>query len=213
MKKLSILLVFVLVLCTLVPVMSYAEEKTYVEHVEEMEAKGITRTTEIKMLTETEELTEAEELTEEPTESHTYGDRVVEWGKKHFDEILSALSTLILAVIIPWLKRKFKKVENVTEMNSVTNSQSIDAMNKLIEAYNSFKVEVGGLKELFDEALSTSTEAKSACVGVLEILQTIYANSKNLPQGIKDIVNYKYARAIGLPESTEVKTDDESNKV
>ena len=31
---------------------------------------------------------------------------------------------------------------------------------------------------------------------ILEILTTVYANSKNLPQGVKDLVNLKYADVL-----------------
>ena len=31
---------------------------------------------------------------------------------------------------------------------------------------------------------------------ILEILTTVYVNSKNLPQGVKDLVNLKYANCL-----------------
>ena len=33
---------------------------------------------------------------------------------------------------------------------------------------------------------------------ILEILTTVYANSKNIPQGVKDLVNLKYADVLKL---------------
>lgn len=31
---------------------------------------------------------------------------------------------------------------------------------------------------------------------ILEILHTVYANSKNIPQGVKDLINLKYANCL-----------------
>ena len=33
---------------------------------------------------------------------------------------------------------------------------------------------------------------------ILEIMTTVYANSKNIPQGVKDLVNLKYADVLKL---------------
>ena len=33
---------------------------------------------------------------------------------------------------------------------------------------------------------------------ILEVLTTVYANSKNIPQGVKDLVNLKYADVLKL---------------
>ena len=38
---------------------------------------------------------------------------------------------------------------------------------------------------------------------ILEILQLVYANSKNMPQGIKDLVNLKYANTLKTIEDDE----------
>ena len=38
---------------------------------------------------------------------------------------------------------------------------------------------------------------------VLEILATMCANNKNVPQGFKDVVSLKYARCVSLIEDSE----------
>jgi len=38
---------------------------------------------------------------------------------------------------------------------------------------------------------------------VLDILATVYANSKNLPQGVKDLVNLKYADVLKTTSDDE----------
>ena len=38
---------------------------------------------------------------------------------------------------------------------------------------------------------------------ILEILTTVYANSKNIPQGVKDLVNLKYANVLKTVEDED----------
>ena len=50
---------------------------------------------------------------------------------------------------------------------------------------------------------------------ILEILITVYANSKNIPQGVKDLINLKYADAlklIGNDEQLKQTLDNEMEK-
>ena len=49
-------------------------------------------------------------------------------------------------------------------------------------------------KERYRTMLAAFAQTKA----ILEILTTVYANSKNIPQGVKDLVNLKYADVLKL---------------
>ena len=84
--------------------------------------------------------------------------------------------------------------------NSANVSQSQNAMvgvmNTMIDGYNTFKADFEANKnseETRDKQIAALTVAVMA---ILEILSRVYPNSKNLPQGIKDVVNMTYANAM-----------------
>lgn len=91
---------------------------------------------------------------------------------------------------------KFKAAKNkmddiVTAINAMIESYNTmsEACNKLVEAYEKH-VESEASRDLILGAL---TEQGTA---MLDILQFAYANSSKLPQGIKDVINLKYANAL-----------------
>lgn len=72
----------------------------------------------------------------------------------------------------------------------------VNAINRMIDGYNK-------MERLYEEHASTDkclNQAISVVMAqitfVVEALQTVYANSKNLPQGVKDMVNLKYAKCL-----------------
>ena len=79
----------------------------------------------------------------------------------------------------------------VTAINAMIESYNTmsEACNKLVEAYEKH-VESEASRDLILGAL---TEQGTA---MLDILQFAYANSSKLPQGIKDVINLKYANAL-----------------
>ena len=91
---------------------------------------------------------------------------------------------------------KFKTAKNkMDEIVAATNAmiesynKMADACDRLIEAYEKH-VESEASRDLILGAL---TEQGTA---MLDILQFAYANSSKLPQGIKDVINLKYANAL-----------------
>ena len=106
----------------------------------------------------------------------------------------------------------------------------------MIDGYNDMSQKYDAMKESYDQYGATEGE-RNRVVGavfatnaaILEILTTVYVNSKNLPQGVKDLVNLKYANCLktlqddkqliaiveavrnnlgNATESTETKTED-----
>jgi hypothetical protein len=86
-------------------------------------------------------------------------------------------------------------------------------MNDLIDEFNKLSEEYKALKAAYD-AYGATEDDRNRVVGalvaqttaVLEILTTVYVNSKNLPQGVKDIVSLKYANCLkSLDNDTQLK--------
>lgn len=59
--------------------------------------------------------------------------------------------------------------------------------------------------ESISAVLETSTKA------ILEILATVYANNKNIPQAVKDLVNIKYVQALKAELPAPVETEDKGD--
>ena len=80
----------------------------------------------------------------------------------------------------------------------------VSAMNGLIGGYNQMyeSYEKYGQTEEDRNKLIGAVMVQNTAI--LEILSTVYVNSKNMPQGVKDLVNLKYAnclKAIGDDET------------
>lgn len=89
--------------------------------------------------------------------------------------------------------------------STVANSQGgvIGAVNELIGSYNSLKETYDSYEGAEDDRNKLVGVLVMQTTAILEILTAVYANSKNLPQGVKDIVNLKYARLLKGLESDE----------
>lgn len=92
--------------------------------------------------------------------------------------------------------------------------------NELIAGYNKFEQTLNSFDEKEDERQKTAMAAYIQTRAILKILVTVYANSKNVPQGVKDLVNLEYAdvlKLVGneetlkqLVDSTAVQSTEES---
>lgn len=79
----------------------------------------------------------------------------------------------------------------------------IKAANTLIEKYNDFEIYV---KELTKTELERSPQFQEMITyskAVLDILSAVYADNKNIPQAIKDLVQLKYVGALKDVNSVE----------
>ena len=113
--------------------------------------------------------------------------------------------TLILAGVLI-LRKLFKKkttaisddISLVKSDSSTTKTQQssvVNATNELVEAYNNMKAAYDKYESVEDDRNRLVGAVMVQNVAILDILQSVYVNSKNLPQGTKDIVNIKYANA------------------
>lgn len=143
---------------------------------------------------------EQEEIVEQ---THTFWSRIEEWFSKNFLEVMSSvnLSTAlgcVAAIIVE--KRSNKRNANGTnaaiEENTAATRENTESNDKVLDVVNLL---IDGTNELLagevnrDEAIAKLTATMQA---VLEILVTVYANNKNIPQAVKDFVNLKYVGVL-----------------
>lgn len=145
----------------------------------------------------------------EPVEEPTFFGRVWEWVKANAAEILTVLGDIVLVacLIAQRVKQKKKLVELGTNIitvkddvaNTVSSQNSIvNVTNELIEGYNKFEKTLNNFDATESERYKTLLAAFAQTKAILEILTTVYANSKNIPQGVKDLVNLKYSDVLKL---------------
>ena len=210
MKKIFYLVIAVVISVTLC-VSAYATDTVETEPYIEVEPV-VEETLEEVIPTETEAMPEETEAPEE--EYHTIFTRLFEYVEQYKTEVLGVAgdaAILILAFIIKLRQDKktstiAKSVLNIEDVTSGTNaSQSsvVNVVNDMVDRYNE-------MKESYDKYGLTEDD-RNRVVGalvaqntaILEMLVTVYSNSKNLPQGAKDLVMLKYANCLKSLEDDE----------
>ena len=218
MKKIFIaILVFIIVVIMACPIISVSADELETDVTVEI-AEDITETPEEPASHEPSESTtidedityesltdevinEAEEgvLDSEDDEEYIENDlfsRIWEFVNEYRAECISGAGSFILLVVNLIIKVSNSKTAKKTEAMFAGQNLIIDSVNGMIQGYN-------GMKDSYDKYGMTEDE-RNRVVGavlatntaILEILTTVYANSKNLPQGVKDIVNIKYANCL-----------------
>lgn len=145
----------------------------------------------------------------EPADEPMFFDRIWEWVTANATEILTVLGDIVLVacLIAQRVKQKKKLVELGTNIitvkddvaNTVSSQKSVVSVtNELIEGYNRFEEALNNFDATEKERYKTMLAAFAQTKAILEILTTVYANSKNIPQGVKDLVNLKYADVLKL---------------
>lgn len=141
----------------------------------------------------------APEVTPDPVPEKNFFDNVYVFAIKHRNTILEIVTLGFLLL----LRHKTNKVSNDIRDTRVGNASVIDsqggvvgAVNTMIEGYNGFKSDFEKLKNneaKIDNQLAAVVVTNTA---ILEIMSRVFPNSKQLPQGVKDVVNITYANAI-----------------
>lgn len=140
--------------------------------------------------------------------------RVREFLCKYPEETVSIIGSFVILIFSLIQKHASSKAAKDTkeslkiikgEVKETLGGQNsvVNVTNKMIDGYNSLSRNYDSMKEAYDQYGAAEGE-RNRVVGavlatnsaILEILTTVYANSKNLPQGVKDIVNLKYANCL-----------------
>ena len=170
----------------------------------------------------------SENGTSDIVEEETIVSRVWEWVVSNKQEIidksisgLSLLLVLIFNITYKNLKSKVLNVATTTSNVELSQKNTITAINSLgenVERYTDvahadiegavavFKEEIAKLNSKIEEEIAranTIAIVATETTAILEILMSVYPNSKNLPQGVKDIVNLTYANCLKTINSDE----------
>lgn len=134
-----------------------------------------------------------------------FGNRLWEFYTQNKTIVLGAIGDAIIVFIYVIAKLRGKKrnktfdlewaeVRLNTSGTATSQTAVVDAVNSMIEGYN-------GMQNTYEKNQGTE-ESRNKLIGavmvqntaILEMLSTVYVNSKNLPQGVKDIITLKYAK-------------------
>ncbi len=158
---------------------------------------------------------------EEESISPTIFTRVWEFVENNTQETLSIVGTASLLIMNLILKNSGAKtsketklaLENITGDIGMTlggQKSVVEVVNRLIDGYNDLSRRYDALKESYDKYGLTEDERNRVSgavlatnTAILEILTTVYTNNRNLPQGVKDLVNLKYANCLKALEDDE----------
>ena len=202
-KKISICLVMglviVLSLCIIIfNIAKSAGESAYAQEIPSVEDKEET-------VTHKDSFDEGNDSDASPT----LFSRIWEWCTVNSVEIFTVAGDIILVACFIFQKLKSKKKlleigsNIVTVKNDVANTANsqenvISVTNELIEGYNRFEKALNNFDSTEKGRYMTLLAAAAQTKAILDILTTVYANSKNIPQGVKDLVNLKYADVLKL---------------
>lgn len=154
-----------------------------------------------------EEIVPTPTLNDEQKETHTFLSRVWEFVETHYPEIASTIGSVItLILLIVYNVKSKKKLLNIdtTVLKQLgTQSDIVEVVNGLIQGYNTLEEKLSSYSETEDERYKAVGAMVAQTKAILEILTTVYANSKNIPQGVKDLVNLKYANVLKTVEDKD----------
>lgn len=148
--------------------------------------------------------------------------RTEEWFKNNFLEFLSTVNfgSILACIVVAIVEKKGNKknakltIEKLG-VNTESNGEVVRAVNSLIDNYNSTLEKLNEIETGNQKRDAICKELEVFMKAILEILTTVYANNKNIPQAVKDLISLKYVTALKdnsinqeeLP--TEVKTETE----
>jgi hypothetical protein len=121
----------------------------------------------------------------------------------------TAFSFILTSVAVPFLRKKLSKYETTMLNTSASNSEVINVVNQLIGKYDEVQTVLGLLQNSEQARDTIINELAAYAKGTIGILTTVYQNSKNVPQVVKDIINVKYVSAL---KSSIVASENTENK-
>lgn len=178
---------------------------------------------------DTEAATEAvlPEASADESVSPTLFTRVWEYIVKYKKEIIDAVGHCAVITLLALIERRAKKKNNAissgidsikgdTSHTSAQQTAVVDAVNELISGYNSMKEAYEKYETVEDDRNRLVGAVLAQNTAILDMLRTVYANNKNLPQGVKDVVMLEYAntkKALGDDELLRSVVDSVHEKV
>lgn len=160
----------------------------------------------------------AESTETDPAVPETLWTRIEQWFSNNLAEFLSSVNlggvlACIVAVIIE--HKGNKKAAKITAeslgINTNSNSDVVKTVNALIERYNETLDKLHSMETKAEQQAHIIATLETSSKAILEILATVYANNKNIPQAVKDLVNIKYVQALKAELPLPVETEDKGS--
>lgn len=130
-------------------------------------------------------------------------DRLWEYISKNKDmtaELIFSTAILVILWTIKKIQNSIKTDLKTSNNNSanVADSQSgvVGVVNTMIDGYNGFKKDFETTIKSDEERDKQMAAILVTNTAILEIMSRVFPNSKQLPQGVKDVVNMTYANAM-----------------
>lgn len=140
---------------------------------------------------------------------HTILSRMGEWFGSNANVIVPIASGVVLLVAIvitiiknkKWISIVFGGIKKLLEMLAGVNTSQGDVAGKVDGLDADVKAMLADFKALKDGEEERSKMTAAVLVEMttaLKMLQTAYANNRNVPQSFKDLVNYDYSHCMKL---------------
>ena len=215
------LLLTVILLWSMLFICASAQEAAVDGDEQEVEIPPVVEDTEQEQETVTPPAPE-QEATPQPTvpadggegQNPTFVGRVLEFTDTYRNEIIGIVGFvgLMAATFVNSYRQKNNGAAVLNGVTAIHGSTSdvaasqngvVGAVNEMIGAYNVMRSSYDTYAGAEDDRNKLVGAMVVQNAAILEILTTVYANSKNLPQGVKDLVNLKYAKCLAALQSDE----------
>lgn len=166
----------------------------------------------------TEQVQTDETTTTAPPE--TFLTRVESWFNDNFLEFLSTVNfgSILACIVVAIVEKKGNKKANKITLeklgvNTESNGEVVKAVNSLIDNYNATIEKLNDMETKNEKRDMICQELETFTKAILEILTTVYANNKNIPQAVKDLISLKYVTALKAnnPNAEELPVDVKPN--
>ncbi len=153
-----------------------------------------------------------------PEVPETVWTRIEQWFSRNLTEFLSSINLGAVAACIVMIvvehrgnKKAAKIAADSLGINTNSNGEVVKAVNTLIEGYNETLDKLHSMESRAEQQEQINAILETSTKTILEILTTVYANSKNIPQAVKDLVNIKYVQALKSELPAPVETEDKGD--
>lgn len=175
---------------------------------------------EAETATENTEQVQTDETTTTAPPPETFLTRVESWFNDNFLEFLSTVNfgSILACIVVAIVEKKGNKKANKITLeklgvNTESNGEVVKAVNSLIDNYNATIEKLNNMETKNEKRDMICQELETFSKAILEILTTVYANNKNIPQAVKDLISLKYVTALKAnnPNTEELSADVKPN--
>ena len=146
---------------------------------------------------------------------HTIFSRAWEYFVDNQKEVLTVIGDSAIVALGLFVKLRndkktkdiandLKEVKGHSSGTFTTQSAVVGVVNEMVDGYQGMKTTYEKYQSVEDDRNKLIGAVMVQNTALLEILNTVYINNKNLPQGVKDLVNLKYANCLKTLENDEV---------